>query len=351
RGAQPATWRGDKGFVGGTKDADTGLTHLGAREYDPAIGRFVSVDPIMDVADPQQTHGYTYSNNNPVTLSDPSGLKPDDCLIANCTYTSNGWEVGEVKGHDNSPAPKTTTYQNQDSENRAATTNKQRAKEQRKKRLDQIMKEHKFYIGKYIDDIDDANKLACRMTPGPERAGCNFNRYANLYGVKLFGLEYKGLEGMVEEALERIDESAVSEGKEDAEDGDDTTEFGFNNKEFEIAFILAMEGKTVVARSADTGAPGSVNGKKSFDAWVDGVRTEFKTLGPETSAKHIGRWIGKAANQGADAVIIHLPEGTKEHAEAAVRSAKRAAFTSKTPLTATTVRFIGDGWGFTAPLQ
>ncbi|WP_266510094.1 polymorphic toxin-type HINT domain-containing protein [Streptomyces uncialis] len=74
RGLQPTTWTGDKGFVGGTRDTDTGLTHLGAREYDPAVGRFISVDPIMDLADSQQIHGYTYANNNPVTYSDPTGL-------------------------------------------------------------------------------------------------------------------------------------------------------------------------------------------------------------------------------------------------------------------------------------
>ncbi|MEU3130803.1 polymorphic toxin-type HINT domain-containing protein [Streptomyces sp. NPDC047726] len=77
RGAEPTAWDGDKGFVGGTRDTDTGLTHLGAREYDPATGRFISVDPIMDIADAQQMHGYTYSNNNPVTYSDPSGLCMD----------------------------------------------------------------------------------------------------------------------------------------------------------------------------------------------------------------------------------------------------------------------------------
>jgi RHS repeat-associated protein len=70
----PPTWLGSKGYVGGTKDTPTGLTHLGAREYDPSTGRFISVDPVMDLADPQQWNPYTYSNNSPVTSSDPSGL-------------------------------------------------------------------------------------------------------------------------------------------------------------------------------------------------------------------------------------------------------------------------------------
>ncbi|GAA0245263.1 hypothetical protein GCM10010492_50780 [Saccharothrix mutabilis subsp. mutabilis] len=70
----PAGWPGERGFVGGTKDASTGLTHLGAREYDPETGRFLSVDPVIDEEDPQQLHGYLYSNNNPFTYSDPDGL-------------------------------------------------------------------------------------------------------------------------------------------------------------------------------------------------------------------------------------------------------------------------------------
>lgn len=56
---------------GGTLDASTGLTHLGAREYDPATGRFVSVDPIVDHSDPQQMHGYSYSYNNPLAFTGP----------------------------------------------------------------------------------------------------------------------------------------------------------------------------------------------------------------------------------------------------------------------------------------
>ncbi|GAA4887159.1 polymorphic toxin-type HINT domain-containing protein [Streptomyces coeruleoprunus] len=72
RGAQPTSWTGERGFAGGTKDT-TGLTHLGARDYDPITGRFVSADPIADLKDPQQINGYAYSNNNPVTFADPDG--------------------------------------------------------------------------------------------------------------------------------------------------------------------------------------------------------------------------------------------------------------------------------------
>jgi RHS repeat-associated protein len=72
RGAVPV-WPNQQGFVGGDVDP-TGLVHLGAREYDPEIGRFVSVDPIMDLTDPQQMHGYAYAGNNPIVWSDPSGL-------------------------------------------------------------------------------------------------------------------------------------------------------------------------------------------------------------------------------------------------------------------------------------
>ncbi|XRQ14229.1 RHS repeat-associated core domain-containing protein, partial [Actinomadura welshii] len=70
---EDATWPNDKGFVGGTQDP-TGLTHLGAREYDTETGRFISVDPLMDTRDPQQMNGYNYANNSPVTNSDPDGL-------------------------------------------------------------------------------------------------------------------------------------------------------------------------------------------------------------------------------------------------------------------------------------
>lgn len=74
RGPEPADWPDDHGFLGKPLDKSTGLTHVGAREYDPMIGRFISVDPLMDTSDPHQMLGYTYGNNNPTTMSDPTGL-------------------------------------------------------------------------------------------------------------------------------------------------------------------------------------------------------------------------------------------------------------------------------------
>ncbi|MET8530121.1 polymorphic toxin-type HINT domain-containing protein [Micromonospora sp. NPDC005172] len=71
RGAA-VSWPNKQGFLGGYQDP-TGLTHLGAREYDPTVGRFISVDPVNDPGNPQQMPAYTYAANNPTTYSDPSG--------------------------------------------------------------------------------------------------------------------------------------------------------------------------------------------------------------------------------------------------------------------------------------
>ncbi|MBC3844499.1 hypothetical protein GXW82_43240 [Streptacidiphilus sp. 4-A2] len=73
RGTAPTTWPGDKGYVGGTADATTGLENLGAREYDAQTGRFLSSDPVLEGTDPTQLAGYDYAGNSPVSHSDPSG--------------------------------------------------------------------------------------------------------------------------------------------------------------------------------------------------------------------------------------------------------------------------------------
>ncbi|MFF4291529.1 RHS repeat-associated core domain-containing protein, partial [Streptomyces sp. NPDC001633] len=80
RGTQPeqGAWPGEKGFVGSTIDASTGLTTIGAREYDSFLGKFISPDPVVDTSDPQQLNAYAYAHNRPVSASDPTGLYDPD---------------------------------------------------------------------------------------------------------------------------------------------------------------------------------------------------------------------------------------------------------------------------------
>ncbi|WP_327310097.1 RHS repeat-associated core domain-containing protein (plasmid) [Streptomyces sp. NBC_01298] len=104
RGTKPSAWPGERGFVGGTQDKSTGLTHVGAREYDPAAGRFLSVDPVLVLDSPQAFNGYSYANNTPVTSSDPSGM----CNDMDCPTRPGPNHENTTPGHEPGP-PKLTT--------------------------------------------------------------------------------------------------------------------------------------------------------------------------------------------------------------------------------------------------
>ncbi|MTD56099.1 RHS repeat-associated core domain-containing protein [Amycolatopsis pithecellobii] len=73
-GTNPGPWPDTHGFLGKPQDTNTGLTDVGARNYDSTTGRFASVDPLLTLSNPQSGNGYTYSADNPLTYSDPSGL-------------------------------------------------------------------------------------------------------------------------------------------------------------------------------------------------------------------------------------------------------------------------------------
>ncbi|WP_336319704.1 RHS repeat-associated core domain-containing protein [Streptomyces lavendofoliae] len=97
RGSVPAAWPDDKAFLGKPADKATGLTHIGAREYDPGVGQFLSVDPVLTLDQHQSLNGYNYANNTPVTASDPTGLMPDHGGgTSSCTYPCKGKEVDEI---------------------------------------------------------------------------------------------------------------------------------------------------------------------------------------------------------------------------------------------------------------
>ncbi|MFJ8536836.1 RHS repeat-associated core domain-containing protein [Streptomyces sp. NPDC093591] len=74
RGTKATNWPDDKAFLGKPADEATSLTHVGAREYDPSIGQFISVDPVLALDEHQSLNGYSYAGNAPVTNSDPTGL-------------------------------------------------------------------------------------------------------------------------------------------------------------------------------------------------------------------------------------------------------------------------------------
>lgn len=69
-------------FTGKERDAETGLDYFGARYMSSAQGRFTSPDPLLNSghpADPQSWNRYTYALNNPLKITDPTGLYNVDC--------------------------------------------------------------------------------------------------------------------------------------------------------------------------------------------------------------------------------------------------------------------------------
>ena len=62
------------GYTGHVNDPETGLVYMQARYYDPAAGRFLSVDPVgPSVGDTFGVNRYAYANNNPIVNMDPDG--------------------------------------------------------------------------------------------------------------------------------------------------------------------------------------------------------------------------------------------------------------------------------------
>lgn len=62
-------------FTGELLDSDTGLYHLRARQYDPAAGRLLSLDPFPSALYDPYVSAYLYVNDRPTALVDPSGLR------------------------------------------------------------------------------------------------------------------------------------------------------------------------------------------------------------------------------------------------------------------------------------
>ncbi len=76
------------GFAGGIHDPDTGLVHFGARDYDPATGRFLQPDPMLFAGGYPQLHAY--AGFDPINLIDRTGEVPRAVLDAFTWADQNG---------------------------------------------------------------------------------------------------------------------------------------------------------------------------------------------------------------------------------------------------------------------
>lgn len=119
----------------------TGLTVVGARSYDPKVGRFISVDPVFDPNDALQIGGYAYGGNNPVSHTDPTGKRYDPDIDGRFWVNT----AGEAEYKPNWPP------------NDGADGDSYRYRHQRGEQLDRYGKPS----GKYMSPAD---------TPKPQRA-------------------------------------------------------------------------------------------------------------------------------------------------------------------------------------
>jgi RHS repeat-associated protein len=69
------------GFTAHTQADDVWLVHMNGRVYDQNLGRFLSVDPVVQDGSSQSMNPYSYIRNNPLSGTDPSGYasQKDEC--------------------------------------------------------------------------------------------------------------------------------------------------------------------------------------------------------------------------------------------------------------------------------
>jgi RHS repeat-associated protein len=87
-------------YTGGALDQTTGLTKLGQRYYNPAIGAFTQPDANQLLANPQNGNLYAYAGDNPVSNIDPTGHQGQstcsevptlyECSVPSLVYGGSG---------------------------------------------------------------------------------------------------------------------------------------------------------------------------------------------------------------------------------------------------------------------
>ncbi|PUA28739.1 MAG: hypothetical protein B0W54_09975, partial [Cellvibrio sp. 79] len=93
------------GFTGHDQVDQYNLVHMGGRVYDPNLGRFLSADLfIQSPYDTQSFNRYSYTFNNPLSYTDPTGYSSKGTTGSMCSPTSTpcgGYDEVFVRGTRN----------------------------------------------------------------------------------------------------------------------------------------------------------------------------------------------------------------------------------------------------------
>jgi RHS repeat-associated protein len=94
-------------YTGQILDEETGLYYYNARYYDPELGRFIQADTIADTDDPQSLNPYSYTENNPLNFTDPTGHADEVGLLARegAVSRNDGGMTQEDQERENSKPP------------------------------------------------------------------------------------------------------------------------------------------------------------------------------------------------------------------------------------------------------
>lgn len=98
-GMRNGPWPNTLGFGNQPINTHTKLVDMGARLYDPAQGRFLQPDPVIDPSDPDTLNNYTYAANDPINSNDYTGLMRDPRDSRDDSSSGNGaCSVGTGRG-------------------------------------------------------------------------------------------------------------------------------------------------------------------------------------------------------------------------------------------------------------
>ncbi|KQX50831.1 hypothetical protein ASE09_12415 [Streptomyces sp. Root66D1] len=159
----------DRGFVGMAEDDSTGFSLLGARVYDPNLGRFLSTDPLQSPYEPQKLSSYSYSANDPVNFSDPTGLDRACRCGSRPPLVVNGKPTGQHTsgGIPNTPrGPATAPAPGCDQACRNALNSLVNAQEKFNKRLAKELRKYVYVLGGNMKPCVDGAEVSSGVAAG-----------------------------------------------------------------------------------------------------------------------------------------------------------------------------------------